>query len=718
MSRALQLRGPTPPRPPPTHTTPQLRAGLRISDLHHGSIYVENKHIPNPFNYLESHYRFDPRFRSVVPSQRNDTSAPRGLIAVMSIYPRALIVTCVLAGFFFTTGCETTESKKPASLPAQANAPTITEQAVQAAQAQPKIQEHLKPKPINDPGAALIAQAEKLLKSGQANYAGGHLEAAREDFDQAFNLLLSSNLDIQGDDRLEQEFSKIVESVHDLELVALKQGDGFSEPQSEPAPIDEANDITFPVDPNVKAKAETEIKTTKSDLPLVLNDEVAMFINYFSSPKGKGTLERALARSGRYRDMISVTLKEVGVPQDLIYLAQAESGFQPLALSRAGARGMWQFMASRASMYGLERNWWVDERQDPTKSTRAAAEHLKDLYNQFGDWYLAMAAYNSGPGTIQHAVERTGYADYWELYRRGVLPQETRNYVPIILAVTIMAKNPSQYGLEHVALDPAPQVDQLVIDYPVDLRLVADCVDASVNYLQQLNPSLLRLTTPKGEPFTLRLPAGTAQEYQTAIAAIPLDMRTLWRYYRVESGDTLASIAWKYHASPASITQANGLPSDYVQVGAKLIIPLTPGRSDGATTAFSKHPTRYKVRKGDTLYSVADDFEVPVEKLRKWNHLRGSALTPGRTLVIYKPLPGEGTELASEDGSSTTSRTGTHGKKSSKKTSAQAKYHKVKKGETLSSIASSYNTTVAALQRDNGKMAANLRAGDVLVIRK
>ena len=631
---------------------------------------------------------------------------------------RATILTLLLAAFLFTTGCETTESKKPASVPAQANAPTVTQQPVEAAKAPAKIQEPAQPRPTNDPAEALIAQTEKLLKSGQANYAGGHLEAARADFDQAFNLLVSSNLDIHADERLEQEFSKVVESVHDLELVALKQGDGFTEQRSEPAPIDEANDITFPVDPNIKAKAETEIKTTKSDLPLVLNDEVAMFINYFSSPKGKGTLERALARSGRYRDMISSTLKQVGVPQDLIYLAQAESGFQPLALSRAGARGMWQFMASRASMYGLERNWWVDERQDPVKSTHAAAEHLKDLYNQFGDWYLAMAAYNSGPGTIQHAVERTGYADYWELYRRGVLPQETRNYVPIILAVTIMAKNPSQYGLEHVTLDPAPQVDQVTIDYPVDLRLVAECVDASVNYLQELNPSLLRMTTPKGEPFTLRVPAGTTQKYQTAIAAIPSDMRTLWRYYRVEPGDSLASISRKYHATPASITQANNLPADYVEVGSKLIIPVSAGRSEGETASYSKHPTHYKVRKGDTLASVADDFDVPVEKLRKWNHLRGSALSPGRTLVIYKPLSGDAPEVASEEGSGTTSKTASHSKKAAGQKSSEAKYHKVKKGETLSSIASSYNTTVAALRRDNGKLAANLRAGDVLVIRK
>ena len=630
---------------------------------------------------------------------------------------RATILSFLLAGILFATGCETRETK-PASLPKQAMAPEAKNPKVESAQQQPKIPQPATPKPANDPADALIAQAEKLLAAGQANYAAGHLDAARGNFDQAFNLLLSSKLEVQGNERLEDEFSKVVEAVHDLELVALKQGDGFSEPKPEPAPIDEANDITFPVDPNIKAKAEGEIKTTKSDLPLVLNDEVAMFINYFSSPKGKGTLERALARSGRYREMILSTLKEVGVPQDLIYLAQAESGFQPLALSRAGARGMWQFMASRAAMYGLERDLWVDERQDPVKSTHAAAEHLKDLYNQFGDWYLAMAAYNSGPGTIQHAVERTGYADFWELYKRGVLPQETRNYVPIILAVTIMAKNPTQYGLENVSLDPAPKVDRVVINYQVDLRLVADCVDTTVTYLQELNPSLLRMTTPKDEAYTLKLPAGTADKYQTAIAAIPQDMRTLWRYHQVESGETLASIAHKYHASSASITETNNLPSDDLTVGAKLIIPVAPGHADSDGIVYSKHATRYKVRRGDTLYSIADDFDVPVEKLRKWNHIRGSVIAVGRILVIHKPLSGDDEEVASKYSSHSTSSGSSHSSKGSTRTTAKAKYHKVKKGETLSEIASTYDTTVSALERDNGKTASKLRAGDVLVIRK
>jgi membrane-bound lytic murein transglycosylase D len=296
-----------------------------------------------------------------------------------------------------------------------------------------------------------------------------------------------------------------------------------------------------------------------------------------------------------------------------------------------------------------------------------------------------------------------------------VLPQETRNYVPIILAVTIMAKNPSQYGLEHVTPDPPVPMDQVTINYPVDLRLVSECVDTSVNSLLELNPSLLRLTTPKDQNFILNLPAASAGKYQTAITAIPLDMRTSWRYHRVEYGDTLASIAHKYHTSSSAIAQANSLPGEDVSVGAKLIIPIAPGRQGSETRTFSRYPTHYKVRKGDTLYSVADAFEVPVEKLRKWNHLRGTALVPGRTILVYKPLAdADNPEVAKS------SKSGQSGKreKPASAVSASSKHHKVRQGETLSSIAETYNTTVDALRRDNPKMAANLRAGDILVIRK
>ncbi|HXZ78514.1 MAG TPA: LysM peptidoglycan-binding domain-containing protein [Terriglobales bacterium] len=569
--------------------------------------------------------------------------------------------------------------------------------------------------PQVDPVEDLIARVEKEFRAGQANYSAGHPDAAKDNFDRAFNLLLQSPLSVRNDDRLQGEFDKLVESVHDLEVAALKQGDGFTAQASEPAPIDEANAVTFPVDPNVKAKAEAELSQTKSDLPLMLNDQVAMYINYFSS-RGRGYLERGLVRSGRYEGMIRSILQQEGVPQDLIYLAEAESGFHPLALSRAGARGMWQFMSSRGVGYGLERNWWVDDRQDPEKSTRAAARHLKDLYNEFGDWYLAMAAYNSGPGNVQQAVQRTGYADFWELYRRNVLPAETKNYVPIILAVTIMAKNPSQYSLDHLVKDPPDNVDRVVVDYPVDLRLVAECVDSDAVTIQDLNPSLLRMTTPKDSRYELRLPQGTAEQFQKQIAAIPRDMRVWWRYHRVKSGESLSEIARQYKTTPAAIEQVNNLKNEELRTDAKIIIPVAPRRgSESANLIYSKHPTIYRVRKGDTAASVADDFGVAVERLRRWNHLKSNHLQAGKTLRIYRPV---GTREVAE----ARPKPNTNSKSSSKLQSASEHdavvvRHRVKAGETLASIASKYEVTVSDLRRSNAHLSNNIHPGDVLVVK-
>src|SRR5690242_15487734 len=239
---------------------------------------------------------------------------------------------------------------------------------------------------------------------------------------------------------------------------------------------------------------------------------------------------------------------------------------------------MWQFMGTRAKAYGLQRSWWEDDRQDPEKATRAAAHHLKDLYNQFGDWYLAMAAYNSGPGTVQQAVKRTGYADFWELYRRNVLPKETRNYVPIIVAVTIMAKNPEQYGLENVVAEKPVPYDTVKIDYPIDLRLVAECVDATPEDLQELNPSLLRLTTPKDQTFELHLPAGKKEKFLTAVAEIPADKRVWWRYHKVQAGETLAGIARTYRTTAKAISEVNNLDGGPLDADAKLVIPIAPGK--------------------------------------------------------------------------------------------------------------------------------------------
>jgi membrane-bound lytic murein transglycosylase D len=649
----------------------------------------------------------------------------------------AILFSAALAA---TLGCQTpqksflppTRAQAPALVAATSPPDPQKQKSAPSTEPQPKAPV---PQALQvDPAAEIIARVEKEYQTGQDNYHAGHLEAAKQNFDSAFNQLLGSGLDLQSDDRLEHELDRILDGINGLELAALQQGDGFAEQKSEPAPIDEANGLTPPVDENVKAKAEAEIKSTRSDLPLMMTDQVAGFINYFST-RGRGTVERALARSGRYEDMIRRVLKEAGVPQDLIYLAQAESGFHPLAVSRAGARGMWQFMGSRAEGYGLERSWWIDDRQDPEKATRAAAHHLKDLYNQFGDWYLAMAAYNSGPGTVQSAVKRTGYADFWELYRRNVLPQETRNYVPIILAVTIMAKNPAQYGLDSVVKDKPIPYDTVKIDYPIDLRLVAECVDASADQLLDLNPSLLRMTTPRvserGQEFELNLPAGTVGKFETAVADIPVDKRVWWRYHKIQAGETLAAIARTYHTSPKAIAEANELDEEALAPETRLIIPIAPGKQADDST-YSRTLTRYKIRKGDTVESVAENFGVSEKMVRSWNHLKGSSLAGRKNLSLHLPVtPGTATRESQVMSRKSSSKTSTRAKTASTgSTSAHRRsgtstarasheavmHHRVKQGETLYSIANSYKTTVSALKHDNRNIAS-LRPGMILIIR-
>jgi len=595
------------------------------------------------------------------------------------------------------TACETSEKGKPRTTPvAQAQAPTLVAQA-QPAPPKPTVSPAAQ-KPKLDAVDRIVEQAEKQYQQGQQDYAAGHLEAAKQRFDQAVNVLLEAEIDVRSDERLQRELDKITEGVNQLEVAALQLGDGFTQQQAQPAPIDEANDVTFPADPNIKAKAEAQVKETRSDLPLVINDYVAGYINFYST-RGHGTVERALVRSGRYRDMILRVLKEEGVPQDLIYLAEAESGFEPLALSRAGAKGMWQFMSSRAAGYGLRRSWWIDERQDPEKATRAAARHLKDLYNQFGDWYLAIAAYNSGPGNVQQAVKRTGYADFWELYRRNVLPKETKNYVPIILAFTVMAKNPKQYGLDNIQPALPLETDSVRIDYPVDLRLVAECVDTDLNRLTELNPSLLRLTTPKDATYDLRLPAGAKEKFETAIAAIPLDKRVSWRYHHVAPGDTLDTIARQYRTTPTAIRAVNQLPSERLQTESKIIIPVTAGRVTGPAVSYSKHPTHYRVRSGDTVASVADDFGVPADRLRRWNGLKGNQIARGRVLVIYKPVYGTEMVINSPSRHRTTRRKSTH-------TSAHAAGGSAHKAATASKSASQNSTSAKTTGSDASQRAA------------
>ena len=586
----------------------------------------------------------------------------------------ALVVAC--APLWLLAGCpqdKTSQAGAPGKVPAQATAPAAT---TGAAKANSQTAPHTTAQTVEDSAKAykaqqVIAQAEQTYQSGVNNYRAGHLEAARTDFDAAVDLMLNSGLDLKNDPQLSDEFEHLLDAVNSLEIAALKQGNGLS-PAIEEAPLDAANEVTFPPNAALTAQLNAELKTTQSDFPLVVNDYVAGFISYFSnSQAGHAHLLRSLERAGRYKDMISKNLAAEGVPQDLIYLAVAESGFQPQAMNaRTGAGGMWQFMPF-ANAYGLERNGWVDERFDPEKSSKAYARYMKMLYGQFGDWYLAMAAYDWGPGNVQRAVMRTGYADFWELYRRGVLPGETKNYVPGIIAAIIMAKNPEKYGLDKLSPDPPVISDTVTVDYSIDLPLVADLTGASLQEIVALNPSLLRLSTPQDSLFDLHIPPGTLDTFQTRVKEIPVDKRSSWRFHVVKAGESLESIAALLHARAADISEVNDLAKgESLDEGDELVVPVT-----AVSTA---HTQRYKVRRGDTLITVADRFGISVEELRRWNHLSSSSVATGRTLLVAQPVKlaprtrsrGKSTHSKRRSSSASVRKTGSVSSKASKKTSS------------------------------------------------
>ncbi len=563
------------------------------------------------------------------------------------------------------------------------------------------------PQPAID---ALIHNVQASFEAGKRDYRAGNLDSARENFNRAVDLLMTSGIDLQSDPRLKNLFDSIAEIIHSYELEATNEAaESPDEQKGEPAPIEEIADLSLPAgDPRLERKAEQELITVPHDLPLTVNESVLSYLSFFQTPRGRAIVETGLRRAGLYRDMIREVLRQEGVPQDLIYLAQAESAFKPNAVSRAGARGIWQFMPFRGREYDLQHTRWVDERNDPQKATRAAARHLRDLYHMFGDWYLTMSAYNSGPLNVARAIERTGYADFWELQKRNALPKETKNYVPIILALTLIAKDPARYGV-HVEPETALHVDEVKPGHSIDLRLVADAVDTNVETLRALNPELLRFATPNDPDFVLRVPAGTAERFRAETSMIPPDKWLAWRRHRVEEGEDLGSIARRYHLSAAAVAEANRLSAhDDLLAGSKITIP--------AAAPPQGQLIRYRVQRGDTLEGIATRFDVTEAELRKWNGIRGKRPPRGARLRIFQG--GEASTAASGARSkSPRPSAGRLDSVSRRESASEALHHRVRAGETLFSIARAYRTTVNALRHTNPFLAERpLEAGDILTI--
>lgn len=542
----------------------------------------------------------------------------------------SLATTCTLTLLLTLTGCPADQPRTaaPGSAPANATAPALQQAAAQAQTQAEQSANQIIAAQHAQKVQALVAKAEASYQSGVANYNANRLDAARQDFDFAVDTMLSSGLDLKGDPQVSDEFDRLLSQINSLEMIALRQGNGLS-PTLEAAPADAADEVTFAPNPLLINKVTAELKTTNSDLPLVVNDYVAGWISAFTNrPALHAHLVSSLRRAGKYQDMIKRILREQGVPQDLIYQAITETGFQPQSVNRkSGAAGMWQFMRSNDYLHS---NGYFDERFDPEKSTIAYAKYMKFLYAQTGDWYLAMAAYDWGLGRVQHVVSRTGYADYWQIYRLGGLPAETKAYIPSTIAAIIMAKNPQQYGLTDLVPDAPVLSDTVTTNYAIDMRLVADLTNATLPEIVALNPALLRLTTPNDIPYDLHIPPGTSAIYAERLKNIPEEDRTSWRFHVVKDGETLEQIAESLHARTAEITTLNSL-TDPVEAGDELVIPIT-------APAHLSPGARYTMRRSDTLITVADRFGVTVEQLRSWNHLSSNRVAAGRSLYVVEPI--------------------------------------------------------------------------------
>jgi membrane-bound lytic murein transglycosylase D len=422
------------------------------------------------------------------------------------------------------------------------------------------------------------------------------VEAARIEFDRAIDTLLAGRVAVVGGAELDRKLTELTEAIHQYDVSGLGAGEPASEPVFDGSPLEDIPEPTFPIDPKLRHQVAEQLKAAVSQLPLELNDDVLRYINYFSSKRGRKTLLGGLSRAGRYRAMIHRIFDEEGIPRELIHLAQAESGFSPRAVSRKRATGMWQFVLWRGQEYGLIRTKTTDDRLDPEKATRAAARHLHDLYRQFGDWYLAMAAYNCGPLCVARAVERTGYADVWELRRRSALPRETSNYVPIILAMAIMSKNPAQYDLGQVEALPPVEFSTVTMSAATDVQLIADITERPVTAIRELNPALLSTVAPAG--FPVHVPAGTGAAVLSALELIPPARRTAWRLYRVAEGDTTERIARLFRTTPREIAQANPSEDSLCEPGSVLIVPAPPKAARRAvrTQVAAKKQTPAKKR--------------------------------------------------------------------------------------------------------------------------
>lgn len=452
-----------------------------------------------------------------------------------------------------------------------------------------------------------------------------------------------------------------------------------------------------------------------SDIPLVINDRVIAWMEYFQGV-GHKHFKRYLERSGKFTQVMQDILKKNGMPQDLIYIALIESGFNTNAYSRAHAVGPWQFIRGTGRRYDLKINSWEDERRHPIKSTYAAIAYLKDLYAEFDDWYLAMAAYNAGEGRIRRAIEESGSRDFWVIAdaEEKYIRAETRDYVPKFIAAAIMAKVPQNFGFADIKYQDPLEYEDSTVETQTDIEVIAKCAGVGTSEIADLNPHLVRGATPPGvRNYVVHLPKDKAKKFKVAYAKVPENERIQIVYHKVRRGETLTRVARKYGVSRSALASANNIRTrSRLRTGQMLVIPKGAAAayayaddSGGSKKARSKKIVYHRVKRGETLSHIAGKYDVTVSQLKRWNHIRRStSLRAGRKLKIYRTVyvARSSTPPKSRDSSydSTTSE------------------HRVISGDTLWSISQNYGVPLKELMAMNGLNAkSKIKPGQKLTIR-
>jgi membrane-bound lytic murein transglycosylase D len=524
----------------------------------------------------------------------------------------------------------------------------------------------------------IIDRSDERFQAAEESFKKGDYAQARRAYDRAIDIILESGADVRSDARLQQYYQKLVEHIFQRQLALMKlapaapaqtpetgfvsQVNQTDDPQQKPqtdkrgfgeqtwtaSPLDELARIKLTEEETKNASdtaVQNAVSSARLDFGFKPNALVQSYINYYLG-RGRVTMETGLRRSGRYMTLARRIFREEGVPQDLAWLGQVESAWSPFARSWAAAVGLWQFIPATGARYGLQQDYWVDERMSFEKATRASARYLKFLANRYaGNWELAMAAYNSGEGNVDRAIARSGYADFWEIYQRGLLPNETRNYVPNILATIIIAKDPETYGFK-VKPDAPLAFDTVVVNNSVDMKLVADACDVQHEYVLALNPELKRGQTPPGVPHPLRVPVKCGRQLQATLKLIPPDKRTQWRLMSPQTDDTFATIARRTGVSEATLSAING---GELKAGQKVILPLGSGglrnvaavapraAAPGTTAAVSGSVKliAYTVRSGETLSDIAARYSISARDIAALNRISpNTKLRAGQVIKI------------------------------------------------------------------------------------